>query len=219
MSPENLLWESPEHLLGKHSLTVDDIIKLHLDLVPHYKRDNVLESSEKNRRIVWKWLIEPDEDDSSVDRTWERALGVYFMPPSRPLGSIRTKGGFPKVEVHSVRTTRRSGPDGQDVRQLVIEVTQRRRGYFDPERQKSVDGQKGGAGNADFVFRGGATLIIDLRGEYRLRYIIRKRIDDDERLQEQRELLTRPDGFGFTYRSGLTGQDTREPFAMTHRGQ
>ena len=50
----------------------------------------------------------------------------------------------------------------------------------------------------DFVFRGGATLIIDLRGN-RLRYVIRKRINDNDRLNEQRELLAQPDGLGFTY--------------------
>ena len=116
-----------------------------------------------------------------------------------------------------MRTTRRSGPDGQDVRQLVIEVTQRRRGYFDPERQKTVDTGKPPAPSVrgDFLFRGGATLIIDLR-ENRLRYVIRKSITDEKRLNEQREMLSRHDGFGFTY---LGDQGAREPFAVAHRGQ
>ena len=70
----------------------------------------------------------------------------------------------------------------------------------------------------DFIFRGGATLIIDLR-ENRLRYVMRKRIDDEDRLQEQRELLASPDGFGFTYLPDEAGSRPREPFAMAHRGQ
>ena len=218
MSPDNLLWENPEQMLGKNPLDVADIEEIDLDLVPHYRRDDVIESSEENRYKLWEWLVEPDEKRPSVDLAWEKALGVYFMMRRSSPESISWHGRDPRVEVHSVRTTRRSGPDGQDIRQLVIEVTQRRRGYFDPARQKIADTGKGRPGREDFVFRGGATLIIDLR-ENRLRYIIRKRINDDVRLNEQRELLTRPDGFGFTYVSGLPDKDAREPFAMTHRGQ
>jgi hypothetical protein len=152
-----------------------------------------------------------------VDRDWEKALGVYFMQPQRLRLNSIDWGQGPKVEVHSVRATRRSGPDGQDVRQLVIEVAQRRRGYLDPEEQKRAD-KEGPRKKADFIFRGGATLIIDLR-ENRLRYIMRKRIDDEDRLQEQRELLANPEGFGFTYLSDEPGSSHREPFAMAHRGQ
>lgn len=215
MSPDNLLWESPEQMVGKNPLSVADIEEFDLDLVPHYRRDEIMKSAERNRQYVWWWLMQPDADNPAIDRAWERALGVYFLPQNRAPDSIPSGRHGLKVEVHSVRTTRRSGPDGQDVRQLVIEVTQRRHGYFDPRRQKMADNGTERAGPADFIFRGGATLIIDLR-ENRLRYVIRKRIDDDERLQQQRELLARPEGFGFTYLSGSTA---REPFAMAHRGQ
>ena len=224
MSPNNLLWESPEQLLGTNPLSVANIEEIDLDLVPHYRRDDVIRSSEDNRYKVWEWLIQPDPYRPAIDRAWEKALGIYFVLPKN-LNSIflgRKRGpegrwSGPAVEVHSVRTTRRSGPDGQDVRQLVIEVTQRRRGYFDPERQKTVDTGKPPAPSVrgDFLFRGGATLIIDLR-ENRLRYVIRKSITDEKRLNEQREMLSRHDGFGFTY---LGDQGAREPFAVAHRGQ
>jgi hypothetical protein len=210
------LWESPEQMLGKNPLDVATIKEIDLDIVPHYRRDDVIESSEENRFKLWKWLIVPNLKYPAVDLAWEKALGVYFMMRKSAPKSIAWRNNQdPKVEVHSVRTTRRSGPDGQDIRQLVIEVTQKRRGYFDPARQKLADTGKGRPGPEDFAFRGGATLIIDLR-ENRLRYIMRKRINDDVRLNEQRELLARPEGFGFTYMSGLA---SREPFAMTHRGQ
>jgi hypothetical protein len=217
MSPENLLWESPEQMLGKNPLNVATIEKIGLELQPYYGRDKIIEVAEENRSKVWHWLVEPDPKKSTVDRAWEKALGVYFMQPERlRLGSIDWGQG-PKVEVHSVRATRRSGPDGQDVRQLVIEVAQRRRAYVDPAEQKSAD-RGPPRKKADFIFRGGATLIIDLR-ENRLRYIMRKRIDDEDRLQEQRELLSSPDGFGFTYLPDESGSSDREPFAMAHRGR
>ncbi|HJQ61208.1 MAG TPA: hypothetical protein VJ890_30165 [Vineibacter sp.] len=219
MSPDNLLWESPEQMFKENLLSVTDIDDIGLDLVPYYRRDEVIRSAEENRKKVWRWLVRPDLPTDAVDYDWEEALGIYFvLPRKRPLRSLKLRGPYPKVEVHSVRATRRMGPDGQDVRQLVVEVTQRRDGYFDPEKQKKADAGTRGLGPADFVFRGGATLIIDLR-EKRLRYVMRKRIDNDERLQEQRDLLLRPDGFAFTYVAGALGPGGREPFAMKHRGQ
>lgn len=219
MSPDNLLWESPEQMFGKNPLKVKDLEEFKLDLVPHSRRDDILRSAERNRYNVWQWLLQPDANSVAVDLAWERALGVFFMfRGRRPLLSINTRGDFPSVEVHSVRTTRRMGPDGQDVRQLVIEITQARRAHFDEERQRDADRGRDGRRTGDFVFRGGATLIIDLREE-RLRYVMRKRIDDDRRLAEQRDLLSQPDGFGFTYAPGMRATDGREPFAMTHRGQ
>lgn len=165
--------------------------------------------------------------EPAVDQTWESALGIFFQrPDSRerakgaeapsPLYSISSSSGVGevglKVEVHSVRTTRRAGPDGQEIRQLVIEVAQRRQGYADADKQRDVDATRGDPPMGDFVFRGGATLIIDLR-EGRLRYVISKRIDDESRLNAQREFLLAPSAMGFTYDRG--GQN--EPFALLHR--
>ena len=216
MSPENLLWDGPEQLFRKNPLDVTDIKAIALDVRAHYGRQNIVESSEKNRSKVWDWLGKADAADPRIDRAWESALGMYFVLPDDKLGGVFLGSwGGPAFEVHSVRTTRRSGPDGQDVRQLVIEVTQERRGYFDPERQKKVDEDGAPKWPWDFKFRGGATLIIDLR-ENRLRYVIHKSIASTARLDEQRELLTQADGFGFTY---LGNQTANEPFAVTHRGQ
>jgi hypothetical protein len=215
MSPDNLLWESPEQMFGKNPLEIDGLEAINLDLQAHYKRADILESSESNRAKVWKWLSTPDPKHVSIDLDWERALGLYFVFRKKTPRSIFSGVGYPSVEVHSVRTTRRAGPDGQDLRQLVIEVTQRRRAYFDPDEQDKADVDKGTpAKEHDFIFRGGATLIIDLR-DSKLRYVIRKRVDDEERLDEQRKLLSNPEGFGFTYQPE-SGE--REPFAMIHRG-
>jgi hypothetical protein len=113
-------------------------------------------------------------------------------------GASRRQTDRLPVEVHSVRTTRRTGPDGQDLRQLVIVVNQ----------QVQVDGHK---------FRGGATLIVDLR-DGRIRYVIRKRIDDEKRLKRQRDYLEGRDWevLGMTY--GGPADRKNEPFAMAHRG-
>lgn len=160
--------------------------------------------------------------DDEVDKAWERVLGVYFQRRGSTPHTIGDSDELP-VEVHSVRTTRRAGPDGQDIRQLVIEVTQRRHGYFDADDQKKADREpdafpKTKTGDPDyrppdtFYFRGGATMIIDLR-DGKLRYVIRKSIVDDTRLAEQREYLLTASDMSFTYNHGIA----KEPFALLHR--
>ena len=74
--------------------------------------------------------------------------------------------------VQSIRTSRRIGPDGQIVFDLVAEVTQRR----------IVKDSRG-----DFATFGGATVIIGPTGE--IRYIIAKNILNEGRLERQREFV------------------------------
>ena len=96
---------------------------------------------------------------------------------------------MPKIEVHSVRPARRQGPDGQTLTDLVIEVTQKRRGYLDPSLQDQVDEQPvDPPPQEDFWFRGGCTLLVDL--EHReVRYLICKDIEGAERLAAHRAYL------------------------------
>lgn len=84
------------------------------------------------------------------------------------------KVDVPSVE--SVRSSRRIGPDGQIVFDLVAEVTQRR-------IVKPRDGAPG------FDFFGGATVLIDPKG--RVRYLVRKSVLNGRRLDAQREFVKR----------------------------
>jgi hypothetical protein len=76
--------------------------------------------------------------------------------------------------VESIRSSRRVGPSGQIVFDLVAEITQRR-------IVKARDGNPG------FDFYGGATAIIDPKGG--VRFVIRKSVLDGERLRRQREFI------------------------------
>ena len=80
------------------------------------------------------------------------------------------KVDLPRVQ--SIRSSRRVGPDGQVVFDLVAEVTQRR----------NVRNSKG-----DFPFFGGATVIIGPKGE--LRYVIAKNILNENRLEKQKNFM------------------------------
>jgi hypothetical protein len=132
------------------------------------------------------------------------------------LESINRKGSYPALEVHSARVARRTGPTGRQSRELLIELTQKRFGYFDAKVQADVDsGRLAVKPRPDFVMRGGSTLVIDLT-DGSLRYVIRKRIDDDKRLARQREwqLSIRDFSLAATY---FGNQRMSEPFALAHR--
>ena len=94
--------------------------------------------------------------------------------------------------VESIRSTRRIGPSGQIVMDLVAEVTQRR----------SVRANGSGPG---FDFYGGATVILNPQGA--VRYVVRKSVLDGERLRRQREFII-SDGARFF---GRAPGDTRIP--------
>lgn len=164
-----------------------------------------------------RWLTRPCEDDAD----WERLLGIFLLERSKHLEtqSVYRNGERPAVEVHSVRIARRQGVNGQSLLQLVVQVTQRRRAYLDPAIQALAD--SGGLAaddprctRPDFWFRGGATLLVDLY-DGRVRVVIRKRIDDDQRLARQRAyLLGDPNASTFGTREDPR---EREPFAFMHR--
>lgn len=242
MAPDSLLWDAPDltgipefpslgfeypnslstvfrELLGELQLSVM------LSPTCTNMRQAAIEVINANQRNIHDWFAR----ESPEDEGWEKLLGMRLLPwdaprkirvaPVHSLWTGEAVGGVfpttPKVEVHSARIARRAGPDGQEVHQLIIQVTQKRRGY-----DKPTDQQKADAGDLevlrrgpDFWFRGGATLHVDLR-DGRLMRIIRKSVLNDARLERQRQ-----------YRNGDTtgravafkGLGEAEPFAFMHR--
>lgn len=87
--------------------------------------------------------------------------------------------------VESIRSSRRVGPDGQVVFDLVAEVTQRR----------TLDLPEG---RVDFY--GGSTVILGPDGE--VRYVIRKSIGQEDRLEEQRAFVAGPGSAYWRSREG-----------------
>ncbi len=100
----------------------------------------------------------------------------------------RDENGLPELEVHSIRPARRIGPDGQTVTELVIEMTQRRRGYIDLERQRKVESGELAPMEPDFILRGGCTLLVDLETA-RVRYCIYKDLSSQNRMERMRSIF------------------------------
>jgi len=184
---------------------------------------------QRNQLLIHEWF----KEDSAFDEGWEKLVGMRllaFDDPRRkaPLTNVPTlwtgkaneNGEYskvPKFEVHSARIARRAGPEGQETHQLIIQMTQKRRGYDDP-----IDQEKADAGNPDllardpdFWFRGGATIHIDLRDGKLIR-IIRKNVCDDKRLAAQRDFRT---GKISGQAIGSRASANLEPFAFLHRSQ
>lgn len=182
---------------------------------------------QRNQALIYKWF----QQDSPYDEGWEKLLGMRLLAfdDSRrkaPISNIQTlwtgkpsaAGELPKVpafEVHAARIARRAGPDGQETHQLIIQMTQKRRGYDDPSDQQKAD-----AGDPevldrdpDFWFRGGATIHIDLRDGKLIR-IIKKNVCDNKRLAAQRDFRVGKTS-GLVLGSGMSANP--EPFAFMHR--
>lgn len=195
-------------------------------------RELTMLTTQCNQKKIHEWLN--SSSDARDKEAWEKLLGIRLLPgtkerPLDPTLNIWDKGdpgvgkyrkaGAPRIEVHSARVARRTGPDGQEVQQLIIQLIQKRRGYFNESDQKlAAAGNKAALGRRwkkpDFWFRGGATIHVDLR-DGRLRRVIRKRIDNDWRLAEERAFRT-GDAMGLAVNTP-EGRHRAEPFAFVHR--
>jgi hypothetical protein len=157
LSEENLLWKAPSENLSEMPFVrrLQSLVQgwdLSID------RERLFAQMEK-ARIETHSIF---ENSTFKDR---RVPGVDIMSH--------------KFEIHSIRPIRRVGPKGQLLADLLVEITQSRPGKFDgdnfPEWNYEWDKEE-----ADFIFRGGCTLIIDMKTT-KIRYVIPKEIDDRER--------------------------------------
>jgi len=136
-----------------------------------------------------------------------RALGkVVTTPEFMPAFGIAAAGDpllegdevmTPKIQ--SIRSSRRVGPSGQIVFDVVAEVTQKRKATF-PKTQEVC------------TFYGGSTVIIDPDG--RIRYVVAKSVTNRKRRDDQKRFLEST--VGLRHKSSLCGTDTPNFFQMLH---
>jgi hypothetical protein len=185
-------------------------------------RYEVWKNMEESRLAVWSWLVRGN------GQKYLKAFGLVVDPNARPT-IYRNDSGVPTVEVHSVRTALRRDSRGQTVTDIVVEVTQRRRGYFDQQAQRSADARTipfPASKNGDFKFRAGCTIVID-GTKNTFRHIIRTpgTVEDDKELDFVRAFLTGEadadvNSFDGRRQRSLAEPRVRgfnEPFAMLHR--
>jgi len=176
-------------------------------------RFEVWQGADKNGLLLWAWLMSKGENLLP-------ALGLVVDPGAPPTVFRSRTTKLPSVEVHSVRTALRRSPRGATVTDLVVEITQRRRGYFDEDQQRKTDALgREPDDDGDFRYRAGCTVLIDPLS-MRLRRVIRTpgAVNDDRHLARVRRFLTdggiEPDNTFWLTRNAL---NEREPFALLHR--
>ena len=188
-------------------------------------RHEVWKDLRRVRKQLWEWL----RDSDSMGRYYAELFGLVIKDNEVPPTVFRNEGG-PTVEIHSVRPAIRRTLNGSTRTDLVIEITQRRRGYFDREVQKELDGGTlvlpKDAPPHDFVFRAGCTILIDpVTAEVRCVIRTPGTIANNTELERVRRFLTgEAGGVGNAFDAGLAGsmdggrRITRdEPFALMHQ--
>jgi hypothetical protein len=199
---------------GSDPETVSDILRP--TALTDLDRLDVWKAAELQARLFLRWFLEGDSH-----RETARALGIVIpADPRRKTISREPNGTEHTVEIHSVRTASRLGRKGWSVPDIVVEITQHRRGYFDRAKQerKDVDGDFKGGDKEDFSFRTGCTLLIDPTTQ-EIRRVVRtpSTIDDDDELERVRHFLTEGNEPGNAFYSPRAIASAREPFALLHR--
>lgn len=168
-----------------------------------------------NAAAMWQWL----HKDSGRKLLPALGLNVSQSAPPTVFRSSTTKA--PTLQVQ-VRTALRRSARGATVTDLVVEITQRRRGYFDKRKQEKMDARKTPIPynqRGDFYYRAGCTVLID-PATMRVRRVIRTpgTIVDNRQMERVRAYLSdgglQPPNAFWLARDALKD---KEPFALLHR--
>ncbi|MCB0640464.1 MAG: hypothetical protein KDC44_02445, partial [Phaeodactylibacter sp.] len=151
-------------------------------------RKDAFHTMNKNAATLHSWLTDGE------GKKYLRAFGLISEDQAIP-PSVYKKDGIPSIEIHAVRTALRRGYQGDLVGDLVVEILQRRRGYFEEAEQARVDSGRLKVGpnqNGDFKFRRGCTIHLD-PNTLEVTRVIRTRgkdITDNRQLEKVRAFLT-----------------------------
>jgi len=189
LSADSLLWEPPPPQLLP---TLAEILPaMEARWIPGADRETAWKASKANAAAFHSWLL----NQNSVSDEEFAALGLIRVGGRHQpwtLGDL--PGILGGIEVHSVRPTRRITLERTVFQDVVIELTQTWR-----HESSSLE------------VRGGCTLLIDRRTG-QVRYLIRKRLDQPQRLDQQLRIAAAEDA-----RSYFGRCRNAEPFAMIHR--
>ena len=236
LSEESLLWFPPEgdDVLAKFfdSSRQEKIQKYEtLQKRRQDKRESIFRTEQGFRSDIKNWILRDLssqylQEYRTVDMITEvirKSLNLKLWPDDKYQSIfIDEETGRPEIKINSVRLAYRTSLSLQSLSDLVVEINQRRRGYLDLDKQAAVDAGAIPPDEPDFIFRGGATMLIDINTG-RVRYVISKGIDSDHRLNIQRQYLSDSEtSLVYTYfgnpRLNYFKADgsQREPFALLH---
>jgi hypothetical protein len=195
LAEDSLVWEKPVISGVPFTSLKEQIADLDLDWSLNSDRRSAYDTSRKNAKKVRDWLVEPEQ---------RAVLEVLGFEPARreapPLAGMN--GEMRPIEVHSVRPSRRTTPDGHSRAMLIVEITQTFRAAPDQTR-----------------YRGGCTVLVDLNTNEPC-YIIRKRLRGGAgavaQIKARLATAERAEA-GARYAAPVEPGAVREPFALLHR--
>ena len=196
MSVDNLRWRTPH----EDELRPSDWF---VEWVGGLRTDGHEQQYAKTRREIF-------ERERETRQKIHHQLETRFASGEEGRGDAKFLGLDPDLsfEVHTAHFANRVGPDGDARYQLVLQLLQRERKAGDGDGQDSLT-----------RLSGGATVVADLF-EPAISYCVRKPLGSVTRRERQREFLSRfsQQSLHATY-FGVRGPgDTKEPFALLHRG-
>ncbi|MDB5351077.1 MAG: hypothetical protein JWN86_2324 [Planctomycetota bacterium] len=214
LADDSLRWRNPLKEIEKHDFSglLEAFARLH-DRPERVTNDRsqIASSSEELRHAAWQWFkvslgkeVRANPSSSPIGWRSERsaisALGLA-LDEHAPRSIYRSEtDGLPSLQIHSVRYALRPRKNGGTIRDVVVEVVQRRRGYLNPDIQREVDSltddlpldseKVNPKYRPDFTFRGGCSLVIDGESGF-VRYVIARDILSDERVSSRRTYESR----------------------------
>jgi hypothetical protein len=236
LSEESLLWFTPENDEVLSRFFNFDRLKI---LQEHEavqrrnqdRRETIFGTSNKLRKDFKEWVlhdlsnlyINKWHEIKEIQEVLDYSLNLKLWS-DKEVQSIFLENGRPRLEVNSVRLSYRVDRSGKSHTDLIVEMNQCRRGYLSPQKQADVDaGKISPPEEHDFIFRGGATMLVDIQTG-RVRYVITKGVDSNRRLDIQRRYLKESEtSLAYTYFGSpqlnhfRADGARREPFALLHR--
>jgi hypothetical protein len=197
LSVDALTWQRPEFAPDALAEVIADI---HVDWRRTKDRREAFTKWNEAARELHDRMVRPQPPDQELPDSVFTALGLFKTEQPRKMVIEGMPGVISRIEIHSIRPARRISPRGEIRSELIIEMTQK----WQPD-------------GASQSFRGGCTIVCDFDNGH-IRYVIRKRVGNAERMKDEQ---------GF--RQGMAGEPSAaaffeaaaggvEPFAMLHRG-
>jgi hypothetical protein len=210
LSQESLLWAKIEHDEFIYNFFTDNHLPNHLPLIQEYEwkqkqaanNRHQIFTNEQEFRAKLEKIISDELPQHYVQKYPDAKVRKDFLDSSINLevssdDSLKTiilnkKTGQPEIKVESARMAYGVDRIGWSYSYLVVELSQRRRGYLDEQEQKQNDQSKPskskGSSDNEFDFRGGVTMLIDTSNGT-VKYVITKSVGSDRRLAIQRAYL------------------------------
>jgi len=192
LSAESLRWAGPGNDERRPSpKLLEGLPSLRKFAAEHshtHGRQALFELEREMRRAMHAWLL-------------QRLAGPGGGKDAQFLGLERGQ----RFEVHALRVANRVGPDGNLLRQVIIEILQSR-------TERLVAGDRK---SKKIEVQGGCTLVANLE-TLQISYCIRKSATSRTRLERQRAFLA---GAGSLFSTYFASPKAKEPVARLHRGQ